>query len=218
MKKILDINIGDCFGDFKCIDIIHKKEKSGYTNTYYKMKCKICGRTKEMLSSTIRLKHGIMHKSCGKGLKTIDKIFYSRWEAMRTRTINPNYEHSNCYQQRGINSDEFKYFIDFYDAMYDSFIVCANKIGKENTSLERIDVNKNYTKQNCIWIDKHDQPKNTRRTIKFIAIFPDGHEEIHTNPHDFAKKYNLDYETIIDVMNPNRSTKQHKHYKFKRIA
>lgn len=146
-----------------------------------------------------------------------DPIFYSRWEAMRTRTNNPNYEHANCYSKRGIDSNEFENFIDFYDAMYESYIKLANKIGKENTSLERINVNKSYTKENCIWIDKHEQQGNTRKNVVFEVTFPDGHKEIHTNVRRFAKEHGLNSSTINDVMNPNRATSHHKQYKFKRL-
>lgn len=212
--KLLDINIGDEFGDLRCINIIIN-ENTGYTN--YIMQCTKCGRTKSMLSSTIRLKRGITHKACGRGIKTKDPIFYDRWEAMRTRTTNPNYEHANCYIERGINSDEFENFIDFYDSMYSSFIEKSNEIGKNNTSLERIDPNGNYTKENCIWIHKNEQQGNQRKTVKFIVTFPDGHEEEHKNVLKFAKENNLDANTILDVMNPKKGTTKHKGYKFKRL-
>lgn len=211
IKKILTINIGDQHGDYTCIDIIHKKH-----NNFYVMKCNICGRTKEMLTSTIRMKHGITHKSCGKGLKTKDPIFYNRWQAMRTRTTNQNHAHANCYVNRNINSDEFQYFIDFYDAMYKSYLELANKIGKENTSLERIDVNGNYTKENCTWIPKTKQQGNTRRNATFKATYPDGHEENYKNLRKFAKENNLDYGSLSDILN-NRRTTPHKGFIVTRI-
>ena len=85
-----------------------------------------------------------------KNIKTKDPIFYQRWTAMRTRTTNPNYHAANCYSQKNIHSDEFTYFIDFYDAMYVSYKELADKIGANNTSLERLDNDKPYTKENCI--------------------------------------------------------------------
>lgn len=215
MRKMLEINIGDIFGDLQCIDILIKQNPNGSNSTYYKMKCLKCGREKDMLSSTIRLEKGITHKACGKGLKTADSIFYDRWQGMRTRTTNPNYEHSNCYSERGINSDEFKYFIDFYDAMYEPFIEKSNEIGKNNTSLERIDVNKSYTKENCTWIHKNEQQGNTRTVVNFLVIFPDGHKEIHKNARKFAIEHGLDHNTILDVMNGRSS--HHKGYEFIRL-
>lgn len=217
MKKILSIEIGDNYGDFTCIGIIKKRQKTGFTSTYYTMKCKYCGRTKDMLSSTIRYEKGIAHKSCGKGIKTSNKIFYNRWKSMRTRTCNKNYEHADCYINRGIKSDEFKYFIDFYDKMFSSFNELAKKIGEENVSLERIDVNKDYSSANCIWIDKKEQQQNTRRTVYFEVMYPDGHKEIKRDLRNFAKEQQLNYNALrVFIDNPLR-TLPYKGYFIKKI-
>ena len=207
--SLLHINIGDIFGDLKCVDIFYSQK---YRQDVYKMKCLKCNREKDMLGSTIRLEKGITHSACGQGLKTKDLTFYNRWQAMKTRTNNPNYPHYKDYGGRGINSDQFKYFVDFYDLMYDSFLECADRIGKENTSLERIDVNGNYCVENCMWIDKKDQPKNQRKTINFIATFPDGHTEICRNVMGFAKEHDLDSSSIYDCL--SGKYRQHKNYKF----
>ncbi|MBO6268754.1 MAG: hypothetical protein J6N19_06375 [Clostridium sp.] len=215
-KKILEINIGDIYGDLECVGKHYRRNSNGSHSTVYQMRCKKCGREKEMLSSTIRYGHGISHKACGKGIKTLDRIFYSRWEAMRTRTQNPNYEHSDCYSEKGIDSDEFEYFIDFYDQMYDSFLKASEKFGKENTSLERLDNSKSYSVENCIWIDKRDQPKNTTRIVDFTVTYPDGHIESHRNINDFALKNGLDSNTIRDCLSGR--TKTHKGFRFSRIV
>lgn len=218
MRKILDIQVGEKFGDLICIGVCHKRLDNGQTSNFYTMKCEKCGRKKDMLSSTIRNQDGITHKACGRGLRTANPIFYQRWKAMRTRTCNPHYEHSECYMGQNIDSNDFEYFIDFYDIMYESFQELADKIGPQNTSLERIDVTKGYTAENCIWIHKCEQPKNTRRIITFNVIFPDGHMERHKNVNQFARDHDLNASTILDVLNPNRSTKQHKGYRFQRVS
>lgn len=222
--RLLDISVGDEFGDLICTKVIFKigvgfrSNGKPVENKYeYEMTCKICNRKKIMLSSTIRIGHGITHKACGKGIKTKDPIFYDRWESMRTRTNNPNYEHANCYSERGINSDEFENFIDFYDSMYASFKEKADEIGANNTSLERIDVNKNYSKENCIWIHKNQQQENQRRTVNFITTFPDGHEEICRNVRKFAREHNLNESSIRSCMNKSGSNSQYKGFKFKRL-
>lgn len=213
MKEIQKLNPGDIVDDLQCLGKVKAKK-----NLYkYRMKCLICGREKDMLSSTIRKHCGTSHKACGKGLKTKDKVFYTRWENMRTRTTNKLYHAAKHYSEKGINSDEFEYFIDFYDAMYDSYKELADKIGPENTSLERIDINKSYTKDNCIWIHKRNQPKNSSKIVHFLVYFPDGRIEEHKNVREFALKYSLDENTILDCMNPKKGTTQHKGYKFKRL-
>ena len=119
--------------------------------------------------------------------------------------------------KKNIHSDEFTYFIDFYDAMYASYKELADKIGADNTSLERLDNDKPYTKENCIWIHNQNQPKHTSKITKFEVTFPDGHIEIHQNVREFAKQHNLNESTIRDCLSPHRSTKQHKNFKFKRL-
>lgn len=208
--RLLDIKVGDVFDDLECIEIIKNKE-----NFKYKMRCVKCGRTKEMLSSTIRLKHGTAHKACGKGLKTQNKVFYERWQSMRSRTNNPNSPHYDVYGGRGINSDAFEYFIDFYDTMYESFVEKANEIGENNTSLDRIDCNGNYCPENCRWIYKNDQQKNVRKILKFEVTFPDGHTEIRENSTEFAKENGLDPESVRLCIKGKYS--QHKGFKFRQL-
>ncbi len=215
-KEKQPIKIGDIVDDLKCIGHIHKHLHKNRVKLYV-MQCQICGRKKEMLSSTIRRKAGTTHKACGKGFKTKDPIFYRRWQAMRTRTTNENYHAANRYSKRNIHSNEFRYFIDFYDKMYKSYKQLADVIGSENTSLERIDNNKPYSTTNCIWIHKKDQPKHTSRTVTFEATFPDGHKETHTNISEFARKHGLDDSTIYDCLNPNKSNKTHKQFTFKQL-
>ena len=212
MKELNPLKAGDVVDDLICDGKV--KKDAGYK---YVMRCRKCGRTKEMWSSIIRLHKGTTHKACGRGIKTKEPIFYSRWIAMRTRTTNENYHGAEYYSQKGINSDEFANFIDFYDKMYPPFKQLADKIGAENTSLERIDNDKSYTSENCIWIDKHLQPQNTSRVVKFKAIFPDGHYEICKNVREFARIYNLNGSTIMDCLNENRGTTNHRGYKFVRL-
>lgn len=191
------MHIGQIVEDLQCVAYTGTNQYGQHT---YLMKCIICGREKNMKNYVINRKTGCQHKACGKGLKTLDPIFYSRWQAMRTRTTNSNYWASKHYKEKGINSDEFQYFIDFYDKMYESFLEAAKIYGKENTSLERIDVNKSYSSNNCIWIDKHNQPKNTIRIRPFTAIAPDGAVFKSKNVSEFARQHNLYRTAINDVL------------------
>lgn len=217
MLDLTEISIGDIIGDLECIDVIKKRHdgKYKYISRYYIMRCLKCGRCKEMLFSTIKRGAGIDHKSCGKGIKTQDPIFYSRWQAMRTRTTNLNYDHADRYINRGIKSDVFELFIDFFDLMYDSFRKKADEIGANNTSLERIDINEDYTPENCKWIDKHDQPKNTCRSVKFKVTYPDGKIEISSSVNTFAKEHDIHPSCIRDCLNGRSNTA--KGFKFERL-
>lgn len=64
------------------------------------------------------------------------------------------------YGGRGITvCNEWLNFENFRNDMEDSY--------RPGLSLERIDVNGNYCKDNCIWIPRKDQMKNTTRTKKY---------------------------------------------------
>lgn len=212
MKAMYVYDIGDIVGDLECIDI-KKPAKGSGDGTRYLMRCKKCGREKWALGATLFRKSGITHKACGKGLKTVDKRFHSLWCAMRTRTTNPNYQHYEDYGARGINSDAFENFIDFYDTMYESYVIACKKYGTKNVSLERIDANGNYCPENCEWIDIHKQPCNCRNTINFIARSPGGLEYKGRNLMEFTRSHGLDYNSSRDVLIGRN--KHHKHWTFR---
>ena len=136
-----------------------------------------------------------------KELKTLDKKFYQHWQNMRTRTTNSKYEYYHRYGGRGINSDDFIYFIDFYDALYKSYLEHINIYGVENTTLERKDTNDNYSKDNCIWATWNIQHSNTSKNKYFKAISPDNKEYISKNQCEFARRHNLSSKQINACLN-----------------
>lgn len=210
-KKYI-VEVGKTYGDLKCIGTT--KNENNYTK--YIMKCNICGREKEMLGATVFVEHGITHKACGKGLKLKCKKFYERWQSMRSRTTNPNSPHYNCYGERGINSDVFENFIDFYDTMYESYCEKVKEIGEDNISLDRINPDGNYCPENCRWIDVHDQQSNCRKTIFFEVRTPKGDVEFGHSLQKYCDKHLLDYESARSCAIGEYS--QHKGYKFKKIS
>lgn len=203
------MEINKIYGDLKCLKYLYVTDKY---HKVYLMKCTKCGREKEMKEYVVKQKKGILHKSCGKGLKTQDKIFYRKWQSMRTRTTNENYWAFSEYGGRGICSDEFENFIDFYDSMYQSFIIAAEKYGKENVSLERIDVNKSYSKDNCKWIHIKEQPGNQRKVREFEAISPTGERYISRNLTKFCEEHGLHRPSASDVLHGR--SKHHRNWKF----
>lgn len=169
------------------------------------VKCKICGRRQLLSSLPAFTKRNNIHGNiCSKiilnefGGKNSEEIkqFYSIWCNLRTRTTNPNYEKWDRYGGRGINSEEFKYFVDFYDKMFESYLEHVFIFGKENTTIDRINNDGNYCFDNCRWVTWNEQAKNKEYLINYHAIDPDGNEFFGINLKLFCENHNLKYENI----------------------
>lgn len=84
--------------------------------------------------------------------------FYSSWDGMKQRCSNPNSVAYTNYGGRGITYDpKWESFLEFYKDMYSSY--------SEGLELDRINVNGNYTKENCRWASSSLQAFNRRRSV-----------------------------------------------------
>jgi len=183
--------VSEVIGDMEVIEEIGRPK--GKTNFIVKVKCSKCGRIKEIPYWNLSKKGaGSKHKWCCKQIKgKYTKNFHRKWADMRTRTTNPKRNDFYLYGGRGINSDAWEYFIDFYDDMYESYLEHVKEFGEKDTSLDRIDVNGNYCKENCRWVTLKEQAGNKRTNRYFKAISPEGEEFIDNNQRKFANEHNL---------------------------
>ena len=77
---------------------------------------------------------------------------YISWVKMKDRCLNPAHVYSKYYKLRGIGiCEKWMSFEGFYKDMGDR---------PDGYSLDRIDNNFGYFKDNCRWIPLRDQPKN----------------------------------------------------------
>ena len=83
---------------------------------------------------------------------------YLAWKSMRARVRSDSKAH--VYRDRGISCCKEW---DSFEAFYFDLGECP-----EGFSLERIDVNKGYSKDNCKWIPLKDQAKNKQKTIRVV--------------------------------------------------
>lgn len=80
------------------------------------------------------------------------------WLGIKQRCYNANSASYKNYGGRGIKlSEEWLDFQKFYADMIWTY--------KTGLTIERLDVNKNYCKENCAWISKIDQSRNRTNTI-----------------------------------------------------
>lgn len=153
---------------------------------YWKVKC-ACGKEFVRKSTHLTSKKIKNPQSCGcaipeqvskraktHGLK--NNRSYSTWINMIRRCENPTDAAFQHYGGRGIKVCEpWKSVEKFIEDMGERPV---------GFSIERIDVNKGYYKENCRWIPKIEQPRNARSNIKITA---NGETLILT---DWAKRLN----------------------------
>lgn len=82
---------------------------------------------------------------------------YNSWTCMKGRCDNESNKDYYNYGGRGISYDpKWKTFKGFIEDM---------GIRPENMTLDRIDNNAGYTKENCRWVDNKTQSNNRRNTL-----------------------------------------------------
>ena len=100
--------------------------------------------------------------------------FYGIWHKMKERCSNKNYIKYYSYGGRGISvCDEWKIFTNFRDDMYNNYKSHIKEFGIKDTSIDRIDNDGNYNKENCRWATIEEQGRN--KSIKRIdrSIIPE---------------------------------------------
>ncbi|ALA13205.1 HNH endonuclease [Bacillus phage TsarBomba] len=131
-----------------------------------------CGTKKEV--TLTKLKRGDT-KSCG--CLTLDRTketntkhgkrytrLYNIWRGMKLRCDNENDPNYTNYGGRGITI-----YAEWYD--FEAFYSWAVNNGYTDTlTIERVDVNKGYCPDNCIWANATAQARN-RRSNKYVTLF-----------------------------------------------
>lgn len=179
--------IGQIFGKLKVIGE-NRSDRSG-TATWICL-CE-CGKKRIVAGSGLRAGR---NKSCGCASPrfTTERTkkhglsrsrVYRIWNGMRCRCANPNDTAWKNYGGRGITvCERWKKFENFFEDMGHP------PTGK---SLDRIDNNKGYSKENCRWATSKEQCNNTRRS-KIIEI-----NGVKMTLGDLAKLINVKPNTLL---------------------
>lgn len=176
--KFVDIS-GKIFNYIKVIRFHHKEYKSANNVEYY-WECECLGCGKHIIVSRRALQRG--RKSCGcmsrvshngsnyhLGVKShgMSKTrFYKIYRKMIERCYKTS---GNTYECRNIQvCDEWlgsHGFEHFKKDMYNSYILHTEKFGEENTSIDRVNNDGDYSKTNCKWSTLKERANNKSNNI-----------------------------------------------------
>lgn len=138
----------------------------------------------------------------------METILKTTWRNMKNRCDNPNHTLYEYYGGRGITYDKrWKLFKNFCEDMLPTY-----EIG---LSLDRINNDGNYTKENCKWATQKEQAKNRRKyntsNVKKEKIVVADKEFTKTNTMKLLERvYNKPIEDLLreDYIDNRLSIKQ----------
>jgi len=160
-------------------------------------KCHGCGKIVKVHMSNLKAEGHTTSCGCQKGKKIIEsKIkhgdtktkFYRLYMNIKNRCNNSKDKRYKDYGGRGIKC-LWETYEDFKNDMYESYLEHIDKYGKD-TSIDRIDVNGDYCKENCRWATRKEQCNN-KRNNKLLTYNGETH-----NLKQWSEKLGINYNTL----------------------
>lgn len=201
---------------FEKIDFeIIEKNKHGY-ETWFTVKCIKCGRVHSVSYRNFLKRKNTHENICTKIVRrenklkdfNADKQLYSIWLNIKNR-CKPNYAKHHRYFDRGITNC-WNSYIDFYDDMHIEYENHVKEYGRNETTIDRIDNDGPYSKDNCRFLTWKEQAGNKNRCIDFEAISPSGKIFHGKNLKKFCEDNDLNYSYFYHIIydkieNPRKS-------------
>lgn len=195
--------VGLKFNKLKVLEL-QKDKHRGVSRILYRCICD-CGR--ERMCLPYNLKNNIVTgcvfcSNIAGGMSRRDSkeySLYSRWRNIKRRCYDKTIKSYKDYGGRGISiSKEWLNFKNFYNDMIKGF--------DKNLSLNRIDNNGDYSKENCRWVTQKIQNKNQRTNI--LVKYNDNIYVLK----DFAKIINEKYSTVYSRFKRNKQLSKNHPY------
>lgn len=97
------------------------------------------------------------HKKIREDKHICDKRFYKIYQGLKSRCWkHKNYKNVKC---------KWSTYEEFYNDMYESYVEHVKKYGEKQTTIDRIDNNWDYCKENCRWATYQEQLDNRKNTV-----------------------------------------------------
>ncbi len=157
---------GTRFGRLVVLRLDRMEKRSGAFKSFWVCHCD-CGVEKVLARNNLTSGNT---RSCGclsiENSATVNRthgmsrtILYNTWQCMITRCCNPDNPAYKDYGGRGIKVCE-RWRID-----YTAFLADMGQPPTKRYSLDRIDNNGNYCKENCRWATTKQQSRNSRHNV-----------------------------------------------------
>jgi len=205
-SKLLKDLVGSKYGKLTVVGYSHREKantKKIQYRHYWKCNCS-CGVSKIMNGSSLksgnskscgcfsrayRTKHGFLVGLHKENSREIPR-FYNIWKGIKQRCTDKNCDNYKRYGGVGIGiCKEWINFSCFMEDMYDSYISHHEEFGEKDTSIDRIDNDKGYCKENCRWATCKEQSNNIKKNLVNKDIKYKGG---HINLSEFCNKFNLE--------------------------
>lgn len=151
----------------KVVERVPRPEWLTQVGSYWRYRCD-CGQVKTAHRTTIV--RGLKSCGCQRKVKKYDapstphyRRLYHVWRQVMQRCKNPNNPDHKNYGARGIEvSSDWTDFGRFLTDMLPTY--------RPGLTLERVDVDGNYCKENCTWITNEAQASNRRSSLSYRRL------------------------------------------------